>query len=395
MSLGAVVAQIRPVDRRVLEAAQARQGELTKPPGALGRLEEVGNRLAAIAGCVPPPVPERALVTVFAADHGIQAHGVSPWPQEVTTQMVATMLAGGAGVSVLSRANGADLQLVDVGMVTPVEGALDRRIAAGTADFSVGPAMTRAQALAAVEVGIDIAQAAVADGYQILIAGECGIGNTTAAAALVSVFTGRSAVEVTGGGAGSVGSTLRRKQELIAAAVEGRGITADDPIAALAEVGGFEHAAMVGFYLAAAAARVPVILDGVIACSAALVAARLAPDVLDYCIAGHLGVEPGIAAALDVLQLEPLVDLGLRLGEATGALTALPMVRAAARILGEMATFDSASVSRSATAAPPESDRTGVGAGRETVPDGVGRVGGPRRPSPVLVSAAGHGRVAR
>lgn len=325
--------------------------QLTKPPGALGQLEDLGNQLAAIAGECPPPVPEPALVCVFAGDHGVHAQGVSPWPQEVTRQMVANMVAGGAAVNVLARHAGADVRIYDVGTTNPLSASDVLRldwIAAGTADLATGPAMTREQAQRALEIGIRAAQDAVADGYRCLLPGEVGIGNTTPAAALVSVFTGRPAGEVTGAGAGAQGETLQRKKDLIAHAIADRGVSANDPLGALAEVGGFEHAAIAGFILGAGAAHVPVILDGVIACSAALVAVALCPDVRGYLIAGHEGTEPGIEAAVGALGLVPVVSLDMRLGEGSGAVAALPVVEVAAKILREMATFESAGVSGSA-----------------------------------------------
>lgn len=344
------LASIQPVDAAALAAAEARQLDLTKPPGALGQLEELGNQLAAIAGECPPPVPEPALVCVFAGDHGVQAHGVSPWPKEVTVQMVANMLAGGASVNVLARHAGAEVLVYDVGVageVPPLPGLRRERVADGTADMTVGPAMSPDQCRRAVEVGIQAALDAVAAGYRCLIAGEVGIGNTTAAAALVSVFTGRAASEVTGAGAGAAGETLERKKALVAKAIEVNGVTPADPLAALAAVGGFEHAAIVGLLLGAAASRVPVVLDGVIVCSAALVAVALCPEVRGYLIAGHEGREPGIRAALDTLGVTPVVALDMRLGEGSGALTALSIVQASAKILREMATFSSAGVSGS------------------------------------------------
>ncbi len=342
------LAAIHGVDARARAAAEAHQRNLTKPAGALGGLETLGNTLAAIAGTCPPPDPTPALVCVFAADHGVQVHGVSPWPQEVTVQMATNIAAGGAAVNVLARHAGADVRLYDLGVATPLAvGGIVRgaRVGAGTADCTVGPAMTAEQCLTAVETGIRAALDGVADGFRCLIAGEVGIGNTTASAALVSVFTGRPPDEVTGTGAGAEGELLARKKALVARAIEVNGATAADPLAALAGVGGFEHAAIVGFLLGAAASRVPVVLDGVIVCSAALVAAALCPEVTGYLIAGHDGSEPGVRAALEALGLDPVLGLGLRLGEGSGALAALPLVGASAKILREMATFASAGVS--------------------------------------------------
>jgi nicotinate-nucleotide--dimethylbenzimidazole phosphoribosyltransferase len=345
--LDATLASIRPINAEVLAAAQARQLELTKPPGSLGQLEELGNQLAAISGECPPPVPSPALACVFAGDHGVTAQKVSPWPQDVTWQMVMNIAAGGASVNVLARHAGADVRAYDVGMVREVadERVRSRRIAAGTADSTAGPAMTRDQAVEALEVGIQAALDAAADGYRCLVPGEVGIGNTTPAAALVAVFTGQSAADVTGGGAGAVGEMLDRKREVVARSISVNGATASDPLGALAAVGGFEHAAIAGLVLGATVSRLPVVLDGVIACSGALVAVAMCPDARGYLIAGHDGAEPGIRAALDSLDLRPILAMNLRLGEGSGALTALPVVQASAKILREMATFASAGVS--------------------------------------------------
>lgn len=345
--LGRTLASVTPVDEDARAAAAARQLTLTKPPGSLGRLEALGNQLAAIAGACPPPLPAPALVGVFAGDHGVQAaQRVSPWPQEVTGQMAANIALGGAAVSVLARTSGADVRVFDVGMLaaSPVAGVRDVHVRRGTDDLTVGPALSVADAVAAVEVGIRAAQEAVADGYRCLVMGEVGIGNTTPAAALITVFTGADAAAVTGRGAGADDATLARKIEVIRRGIAVNGASDADPLAALASVGGLEHAALAGFVLGGAASRVPVVVDGVIACSAALVAAALAPAASGYLIAGHDGVEGGIAVALRRLGLAPVVSLDLRLGEGTGAVTVLPIVRGAAAILREMATFASAGV---------------------------------------------------
>lgn len=342
----ATLAAIEPVDEHAREEARAHQLQLTKPAGALGALEEIGNQLAAIAGCCPPPVPEAGLVCVFAGDHGVQAQGVSPWPQEVTGQMAANIALGGAGVNVLARAAHAAVRVYDVGMLTPLDlpAVRDARIAAGTADFSQGPAMSREQALQAIEVGIGAAQQAVRDGFQVLVPGEVGIGNTTPAAALIGVFTGLDPELTTGRGAGAPDAMLAHKVATIRAGIEVNQAVADDPIGALAGVGGFEHAAVVGLLLGAAEARVPVVLDGAIACGAALVAVALCPAVKGYLIAGHEGAEPGIQRACETLGLRPVMRLGLRLGEGTGGALALPVVATAARVMREMATFADAGV---------------------------------------------------
>lgn len=346
--LGRTLASIIEVDEDARAAAVARQLTLTKPPGSLGRLEALGNQLAAIAGTCPPPLPTPALVGVFAGDHGVQSgQGVSPWPQEVTVQMAANIALGGAAVSVLARHAGADVRVFDVGMLTPspVAGVADVHVRRGTHDFTRGPAMSRADATAALEVGITAAQQAVDDGYRCLAMGEVGIGNTTAAAALVSVFTGVDAAAVTGRGAGADDAMLARKVEVVRRGIEVNGTTAADPLGALAAVGGLEIAAMAGFLLGGAARRVPVLVDGVIACAAALMATGLSPAASGYLIGGHDGAEAGIGHALTTLGLVPVVALDLRLGEGSGAVSSLPLVRAAAAILREMATFASAGVS--------------------------------------------------
>mgnify|MGYP002714395404 CR=1 FL=1 len=338
---------IRAVDEAAMEQARARQAILTKPEGALGLLEELSVQLAGIAGQPIAPAPKQPAIAVFAGDHGVVAQGVTPHPSEVTVQMAANMAAGGAAVNVLARQMGARAYVVDVGVANPLPAEISvwpRRIADGTADFTTGPAMSREQALAAIGVGVEIAQEAIKDGADILCMGEMGIGNTTPSAALISVFTGENAAAVTGRGAGSDDAMVAHKAEVIARGIELNGATADDPLGALASVGGYEHAALVGYILAGAAAGRPVVIDGVIACSAALTAVAIAPNARGYLIAGHAGAEPGIQAATKHLELHPLIDLQLRLGEGTGALLALPLVRAAALTLAEMATFADAAV---------------------------------------------------
>lgn len=328
--------------------AEAQQLQLTKPPGSLGRLEQLGNQLSAIAGQCPPPDPAPALVCVFAGDHGVQAgQKVSPWPQEVTQQMAINIANGGAAVSVLARNSGASVRVFDVGMLAPVvsETVVDVNVARGTSDLSVGAAMSLEDAARAVEVGITAARQAVADGYRCLVMGEVGIGNTTPSAALISVFTGASPAEVTGRGTGADDEMLARKIAVIERGIRRNRASADDPLAALAGVGGLEHAALVGLVLGGAAAHIPVVVDGVIASSAALVAVALAPTASGYLIAAHRGVEAGIGVALAKLGLEPVVELDMRLGEGSGAATVLPIIRGAALILREMATFTSAGVS--------------------------------------------------
>ena len=348
-AFAAALARVAPLDAAAIAEAAALDRRLTKPAGALGRLEALGAQLCGIAGTCPPPLPTPAAVAVFAGDHGVVAQGVTPWPQEVTAQMVANFCGGGAAINVLARQAGARVLVVDVGVASALEprpGLALRKVAAGTGDLATGPAMTVAQATAALDVGAEVAAELVAGGAAALVTGEMGIGNTTPAAALIAAFTGRSPAEVTGRGTGIDDRTLELKVGVVerALALHHSAIAAG-PVPTLAALGGLEIAALAGFVVGGAAARVPVVVDGVIADAALLVAAALAPDVLACCVAGHRSQEPGAAAALDHLGVAPLLDLGMRLGEGSGACLALPVVEAAARLLREMATFDSAGVS--------------------------------------------------
>jgi nicotinate-nucleotide--dimethylbenzimidazole phosphoribosyltransferase len=368
------IAAIRPLDADAMAAARGLHARLTKPAGSLGALEELSVRLAGLAGACPPPLPEPAAVAVFAGDHGVHAQGVTPWPQEVTAQMVANIMAGGAVVNAFARQVGASVTVVDVGVAAPVDGpvatsheacrngiqpalatsheacrngiqpALARNVRRGTRDLTVEPAMTSEEAIAAVEAGIRVAGELVEAGARALLTGDMGIANTTPAAALIAAFTGADADEVTGRGTGIDDGTYARKVAVVRRAVS-RLPQDRDTFDVLAAVGGLEHAAIAGFILGAAARRVPVILDGVSAVAAALVAAALAPDCVGAMVAGHRSAEPGATLALRHLGLDPLVDLGMRLGEGTGAALALPIVAGAIRVLHDVATFDSAGVS--------------------------------------------------
>ena len=345
-------AAIGPLDPGARADATALQARLTKPPGALGRLEEIGIQLAGISGQCPPPVPSPAAVAIFAGDHGVLAEGVSPWPQEVTGQMVANFVRGGAAINVLARQAGASVTVVDVGVAADLgdllgaPGLVHRRVRAATANLSVEAAMTIDEARQALDVGVDTAAALVAGGTRCLVTGDMGIGNTTPAAAIIAALTGLAPAAVTGRGTGIDDLTLARKVMVVEQALARHAeALADGPLATLAAVGGMEIAALVGFIVGGAAARIPIVIDGVIADAALLVAAALAPGAVAFCIAGHCSVEPGAAAVLAHLGLRPLLDLGMRLGEGSGACLALPVVEASARILREMATFDSAGVS--------------------------------------------------
>jgi nicotinate-nucleotide--dimethylbenzimidazole phosphoribosyltransferase len=337
-------------DVDAMVAADARQLRLTKPAGALGRLEGLGRQLAGIARSVPPPVPEPVAVAVFAGDHGVLKQGVSPWPQEVTAQMVANFAVGGAAVNVLAASIGASVTVVDVGVATELPppalsspAVKHLRVRPGTADLSTEAAMTGDEARQALDVGATVAADLVAGGARCLVTGDMGIGNTTPSAALIAALAGVPAARVTGRGSGIDDATLAHKVGVVAGAI-GRLAADADPVDVLAEVGGLEHAALAGFIVGGAAAGVPVVVDGVIALSALLVAHALVPEVLPYVVPGHRSVEPGATVVLERLALDPLLDLGLRLGEGTGAVLAVPMLQAAARILGEMATFDEAGV---------------------------------------------------
>lgn len=352
--LESTVAAIRPLDEAAMAAAGELQGRLTKPAGSLGALEPLSVRLAGLAGACPPPLPEPAAVAIFAGDHGVHAQGVTPWPQEVTAQMIANFLAGGAVVNAFARQAGASVTVVDVGVATPIPGAesadaagprlVSANVRAGTRDMTVTAALTRDEARTAVETGVRVAGELIDAGAGILLTGDMGIGNTTPSATLIAAFARVDAEAATGRGTGVDDETYARKVAVVRAALARHEPDPADPLGVLATVGGLEHAALTGLILGAAARRVPVLLDGVIAVSAAVAAAAFAPDAVGAMVAGHRSAEPGATAALRHLGLEPLIDLGLRLGEGTGALLALPVVTGAVRVLHEVATFDSAGV---------------------------------------------------
>ena len=348
-AFGDAAARVVPVDTDAAAQARARHDRLTKPPGSLGRLEDAGIQLSAIARRCPPPVPEPATVAVFAADHGVLDEGISPWPQEVTAQMVANFGAGGAAVNVLARHVGAEVVVVDVGVATDlpdVAGLRRAKVRAGTDNLAKGAAMTLADAEAALDVGAALAAELVGAGARCLLTGDMGIGNTTPSAALIASLCGRSAADVTGRGTGIDDERMERKIAIVQAAVTRAAAAGDaSPLQLLASLGGLEIAALAGYIVGGAVAGVPVLLDGVIAAAGAMVATALVPDSVGYLVAGHRSTEPGASVALEHLGLVPLLELDLRLGEGTGACLALPVLQAAAKVLGEMATFDSAGVS--------------------------------------------------
>ena len=336
-----MIPTVEPVDAAAAAAAQAELDAKTKPRGSLGRLEALAVQLAGIAGGDPPPV--QASVVVAAADHG---WGVSAYPAEVTRQMVLNFASGGAAVSVLARELGAELVVVDAGVREPVDHPAVRalRFGAGTGDATRGPAMGEADAERAVLAGVDLAEELVAAGATAIALGEMGIGNTTSASALHAALLGADVGAVCGPGTGLDAHGLRRKRETVARALEANRGSLDDPLRTLAALGGFEIAFLVGVALGAAASRAVVVLDGFIVGAVALVSANLRPEAVGFMVAAHRSPEPGHALALAALGLRPLLDLELRLGEGTGAVLALPLLRAARAILVEMATFAAAAV---------------------------------------------------
>jgi nicotinate-nucleotide--dimethylbenzimidazole phosphoribosyltransferase len=325
------IAAIAPPDREAYEAARAVLDAKTKPRGSLGRLEELACRIAAIRG-TPSPGPLRATIVVAAADHGVAAEGVSAYPQEVTRQMLANFDSGGAAVCVLARQAGAGLRVVDAGVGT------------GTANLAEGPAMSRDRALELIAQGIALAGELADGGTGIVGLGEMGIANSTSASALCAVLLGVDPASICGRGAGLDDERLARKTAVVRRALEVNAPDPGDPLGALAALGGLEIAFLVGVAVGAAARGIVVLLDGFIVGAAALLAARLAPLAVDSMVAAHRSAEPGHSLVLDALGLEPLLDLGLRLGEGSGAALALPIVHSAVAVLEEMTTFEAAGV---------------------------------------------------
>jgi nicotinate-nucleotide--dimethylbenzimidazole phosphoribosyltransferase len=339
------------VDEHARRRAADHIRRLTMPTWALGRLLDLAVDLSGIRGEFPPTVARKAVV-VMAADHGVTARGVSAYPREVTAAMVRNFLAGGAAINVLARRAGARVLVADLGVAADLSDCrgrgdfFDRRVAAGTADFTAGAAMTGEQLLAALNAGVELFERACADGLDVVVPGEMGIGNTTAASAVTAAFTGLPVERVVGAGTGVDDAGVARKREAVRAALDRHKPDPADAPGVLSAVGGFEIAGMAGLITAAAARRVPVVLDGFIAGAAALAAVAMTPAVRGALIAGHLGAEPGHARQLERLALAPLLTLGLRLGEGSGAALALPMLDAAAAIVRETATFESAGVRR-------------------------------------------------
>jgi len=345
--LSNTIEMIRPLDKKAMAEVQARHDQLTKPQGSLGRLEELSIQLAGIQGKSIPQIRHKAIITM-AGDHGVVAEKVGNWPQDVTAQMVANFLSGGAGINVIARQAGARIVVVDMGVASELEPnpqLLSRKVALGTQNIALGPAMTAEQAITAIETGIEIVSAEVAKGLDIVGTGDMGIGNTTASSAICAVMTGRRVAEVTGRGTGISDEQLAHKVEVINRALVVNHPDPNQPLDVLAKVGGFEIGGLVGVMLASAAHRLPVVIDGFISGASALIATGLAPGLKDYLIAAHVSAEAGHKLLLKHLGLKPLLDLGMRLGEGTGAVLGIFLAEAAARVLAEMSTFAEAGVS--------------------------------------------------
>jgi nicotinate-nucleotide--dimethylbenzimidazole phosphoribosyltransferase len=347
ISLSETLARIHSPNRGLLTRARERLDRLTKPQGSLGRLEELAAQYVMLTGEMKPAVPRGAVFT-FAADHGVALEGVSAYPREVTPQMVLNFLRGGAGVNVLARHVGVEVRVVDIGVAYDfgvVPGLIQKKIMPGTNNFLIEPAMSREQAEQAVLVGVELAMKAVEEGIGLIGTGDMGIGNTTASSAIAAVMTGRPVADVTGRGTGIDEAAHARKVTVIQQALERHALDRRETMDVLAKVGGLEIAGLAGLMLGGAAARVPVVLDGFIAGAAALIAVGLQPLCRDYLMASHRSVERGHQAILDHLNLKPLLDLDLRLGEGTGACLGMHLVCAAIKIMTEMATFGEAGVS--------------------------------------------------
>ncbi|MEW5898622.1 MAG: nicotinate-nucleotide--dimethylbenzimidazole phosphoribosyltransferase [Bacillota bacterium] len=351
MQIKEIVKQIQPASEKWREKARERLANLIIPQGSLGDLLALAEQLAAVKETLKPSVQKKAVV-VMAADHGVVEEGVSAYPAEVTPQMVANFVGGGAAVSVLAEVVGARVVVVDMGVAADLdhlarEGKiLSRKVGFGTRNLVRGPAMSREQAQQALHAGFAIAEELVREGYELLATGDMGIGNTTPSSAILAVFSGRPALEVTGRGTGISDEILENKVRVIEKAIAVNRPDPDDPLDVLAKVGGFEIGGLAGLILGAAARKTPVIIDGFISSAAALLAKKLAPSSVDYMIAGHLSTEQGHRLMLAELGKKPLLALNLRLGEGTGAVLAMPVVAAAANVMSKMLTFEEAGVSK-------------------------------------------------
>jgi nicotinate-nucleotide--dimethylbenzimidazole phosphoribosyltransferase len=341
------IESIKPPDKAAMDEARARQDTLTKPAGSLGRLEELSIQIAGIQRKARPTIEKKAMITM-AGDHGVVAEKVGNWPQEVTAQMVDNFLRGGAGINVLARHSGARIVFVDMGVASdlkPHPQLMVKKVGHGTANICRGPAMTEAQAVEALEAGIEIVNGEAKKGLDIVGTGDMGIGNTTASSAIFAAMTGLPPEKVTGRGTGLTDEQLIHKTDCIRRALDCNKPDKSKPVEVLAKVGGFEIGGLAGVMLGAAAKRIPVVIDGFISGAAALIAMGLAPQIKDYIIAGHVSAEAGHAAMLKYMGLRPLLSLDLRLGEGTGAALGIFIAEAAVRTLNEMSTFAEAGVS--------------------------------------------------
>ncbi len=347
MTLDTLISSITPLDDKAMSAARARQDMLTKPQGSLGRLEALSIQIAGIRGQPIPHITRKAIVTM-AGDHGVVAEGVSAFPQEVTPQMVANFLAGGAAINVLARHVGAKVFVVDMGVaadMAPHPDLIDMKVAHGTNNIARGPAMTREQAIQALLAGQAVLEKVYAAGLDIVGTGDMGIGNTTPSAAIAAVFTGRPALDLVGRGTGVDDAGMARKRAAVDRAVSVNHPDPRDALDVLSKVGGYEIAGLAGLILGAAARHIPVMVDGFISTAAAMIAVGLAPQTRSYLIAAHRSRELGHKVMLEWLGLDPLLDIDLRLGEGTGAALGISLAEASCKILAEMATFGEASVS--------------------------------------------------
>lgn len=346
MNIEQLIKNIGPLDSDAMQKAAARLDSLTKPIGSLGVLEDLAIQLAGITGDVMPKV-ENKMVIVMAGDHGVVEEGVSAAPQLVTSQMVYNFLNGGAGINVLSRCADAQVKVVDVGVADPTlvnANLISRKVRLGTANMAKGPAMSREEALQAIQVGVEVAVGEIDQGINLLATGEMGIGNTTPSSAILGVYSNATLSSIVGRGVGLNDEGLLNKIRVIETAIMVNKPDPADPIDVLSKVGGLEIAGMTGLFLGAAARKVPIVIDGFISGAAALIAYKLAPQVKDYMIASHLSEEPGHKLVLEAIGLEPMLRMRLRLGEGTGAALAFNIIEAATRIMSEMATFEEAGV---------------------------------------------------
>lgn len=338
--------RIQPLDEQAMRMAVERQNQLTKPAESLGVLEEISVKLAGMTGNIINDVSNKTVV-VMAGDHGVTAEGVSAFPSEVTPQMVINFIRGGAAINVLARHAGAKVIVVDIGVAAPIDdpNVLSKKIRHGTANFAKEPAMTRDEAVKAIETGIEIAYRDIENGTNLLATGDMGIGNTTPSSAILIALTGKPVDGLVGRGTGINDGILDHKKKVVADAIDLLKPDKNDPIDVLAKVGGLEIGGLAGLIIGAALKRVPVIIDGFISGAAALIAGRLNPQCINYMIASHVSVEPGHKIILEELGLKPMLYMDMRLGEGTGATLAMIMVEAATKIMKEMATFAEAGVS--------------------------------------------------